>query len=261
MAENTMGKALFLERFYLYRERFFENKVAGSVTGFANPCFGYLLSGSGTFVAQDRTIPLSMGDLVFIPNGQIYTSYWTADPECSFYSLNFELASPAASRQLFTFSALHAPELLPLMDRMYRESRDGDKTGFSALGAFYDLLAYAQSRMEMARRPGDSAIRAAIDEIEKNSDKDIPVPMLAKLCCLSESRFYEVFRASTGYTPTQYKNLMRVRRVETLLMQGDHSVEEICELTGFASPSYLRRVYRRFTGTTPKETRSRRRSI
>lgn len=261
MAENTMGKQLFLEGFYLYRAHFLENRVAGSLTGFANPCFGYILSGSATFVAKDRTIPLSVGDLVFIPKGQIYTSYWVADPECSFYSLNFELASPAASRQLFAFSALHAPELLPLMDRMYRESRDAKKTGYSALGAFYDFMAYAQAHMEKARRPGDSAVRAAIDEIEKNSDKDIPVPQLAKLCCLSESRFYEVFREATGYTPTQYKNLIRVRRVETLLMQGKHSLEEICELTGFASPSYLRRIYRQFTGMTPKETRNRSRSM
>ncbi|MBQ2707696.1 MAG: hypothetical protein IJF67_05470, partial [Clostridia bacterium] len=49
-----------------------------------------ILKGSARLQCGDRTLPLSVGELLFIPQGCIYESEWFADGEdCILYSVGF----------------------------------------------------------------------------------------------------------------------------------------------------------------------------
>ncbi len=255
MITRSFDKSHFLSKCYIFKSIRNIGYTAGSVLGFPNPCFGYIISGRSIFVASDRTIELFPGDLVFIPKGQIYTSYWTADPTLVFYSLNFEFASEKATRFMYEFSKIHVPELLSLFDELFDALHKDMPNDYLAHAKFYEILSAVDKKFTKAAMPRESEIRAAVEYIEANSEKEISVPYLSKLCCMSESKFYTLFKKTVGYTPTDYKNLIKVRKAETLIVQGKLTLEEICDRCGFSSPSYLRRVYRKFTGKTPKEMR------
>lgn len=244
----------FLSKCFIFKSERTDSYVAGSTIGFLNPCFGYILSGRSKFVASDREFDLFPGDLVFIPKGQIYTSYWYPEPVLEFYSLNFEFVSEKATRYMYEFSKIHVPELLETFDSFYGNTMKKGND-YASLSEFYSILSYVDSKFQRATMPRESEIRPAVDYIEANCEKEISVPHLSKLCCMSESKFYSVFKSTVGYTPTDYKNLLKVRRAETLILQGKLTLEEICGICGFSSPSYLRRIYRKFTGKTPKESR------
>lgn len=255
MIHYDLDKSHFLSKCYLFKTVRNDGYTAGSALGFPNPCFGYIISGSSIFTASDRTIELFPGDLVFIPKGQIYTSVWTADPLLKFYSLNFEFVSEKATRFMYEFSKIHDFGLLPLFDELYEAISNDCPKDFVGQSKFYEILSAVDGKFAKAVMPRESEIRAAVEYIEKNSNVDISVPFLSKLCCMSESKFYTLFKRTVGYTPTDYKNLIKVRKAEAMIVQGQLTLEEICDRCGFSSPSYLRRVYRRFTGKTPKETR------
>ncbi len=227
---------------------------AGSSLGFPNPCFGYITNSGGVFVAENNTIELFPGDLVFIPKGQIYTSHWFPNPTLEFYSLNFEFTSETSTRYMYEFSKIHIPQLLHIFQRMY-ENISNNTANYQFLSDFYAILAEAEKHFKKAKLPTYGDIAAALDYIETNSNDEIKVPFLAKLCCMSESKFYARFKESVGYTPTDYKNLIKVRKAEVLISNGQLTLEDICSQCGFSSPSYLRRIYRKFTGKTPTETR------
>lgn len=251
---NNLNKSHFTSKCSIYKHLREYDFTAGSSTGFPNPCFGYILCGSSRFVSSDREIPLEKYDLVFIPKGQIYTSHWHADPNVEFYSLNFEFMSPIASRNMFEFSKVHAPELKPYLDRLFTILQtEDDSCGYESFACFYKVLDYASKHLKKARADTVGEVAVAVDYIESHSNGEIRVADLARMCCMSESKFYSCFKATTGYTPTDYKNLMKVRRVEELISYNELTLEQVCEECGFSSPSFLRRIYRKFTGMTPSE--------
>jgi len=71
---------------------------------------------------------------------------------------------------------------------------------------------------------------------------------------MSSSRFYEVFREAIGESPINYKNRIRVAHAKMLIQEGK-TLDEVCELLHFSSPSFLRRMMKKFLGITPKEAK------
>jgi AraC-like DNA-binding protein len=63
-------------------------------------------------------------------------------------------------------------------------------------------------------------------------------------------------RQTTRMTFTEYVNQYRVQQAKLLLRQ-QRSVTEACFSSGFESLSYFNRVFRRATGTSPREFKSR----
>lgn len=59
----------------------------------------------------------------------------------------------------------------------------------------------------------------------------------------------------TGMTPSEYINQIRVEHAAHLLRSGERSVEDICDVCGFANTSYFYRLFRQQYGTTPRRYR------
>ena len=59
-----------------------------------------------------------------------------------------------------------------------------------------------------------------------------------------------------GIAPTELINRIRIQAAEEMLAKTDLTISEIAYRTGFNDPKYFSRVYKRFAGCTPSETRS-----
>ncbi len=100
-----------------------------------------------------------------------------------------------------------------------------------------------------------SKLRQVTDYIHDNLSQDLPLVELAQMTGLSTSRFKCLFKQSTGLSPHQYVIQQRVERAKRLLATTALTIREVAIEVGFADQSHLARLFRRMTGSTPKEYR------
>ena len=109
-------------------------------------------------------------------------------------------------------------------------------------------------RIATLRRPS-RAVRRAIEFIEANLAGDIRLTDIAAAAGQSLFHFSRTFRAATGLTPHRYLTLARVQRVRALLLDSDRSLAAIADEAGFSDQSHMSKVFKNWTGSTPKRFR------
>ncbi len=67
--------------------------------------------------------------------------------------------------------------------------------------------------------------------------------------------FISNFRQHTGRTPTQYITSIRITNAYTLLANVSYSIQEIAALVGYEDALYFSRIFKKYTGYSPREYR------
>jgi AraC family transcriptional activator FtrA len=80
---------------------------------------------------------------------------------------------------------------------------------------------------------------------------------LARDAHLSVRQFSRRFTAATGSSPGRWLIRQRIDASLPLLEQGQHGIEEVGRMVGFASPAAFRRHFRRILGVSPSTYRQR----
>ncbi|WP_244641186.1 helix-turn-helix domain-containing protein [Allosediminivita pacifica] len=78
---------------------------------------------------------------------------------------------------------------------------------------------------------------------------------LSQVVGLSEGWFCHAFKKSTGKTPLQWQQEMRIAMVKECLLCSDVTLAEIALRHDFSDQGHLTRVFRRYEGTTPSAWR------
>ena len=100
-------------------------------------------------------------------------------------------------------------------------------------------------------------LKRTLDYIHEQSTGELHLQELARLCCLSSSQFSKSFRLSVGVTPYQFVLQVKMKTAETLLRAKHLSIGEIAQATGFKSQQHFAFAFRRITGYSPSDYRSR----
>jgi AraC-like DNA-binding protein len=97
----------------------------------------------------------------------------------------------------------------------------------------------------------------ARDTMDREFERPLAVPALARAAHVSPAHFSRQFRATFGETPHRYLQRRRVERAMELLRETDRPVTEICLDVGFNSPGTFTRTFRQIVGEPPSEYRTR----
>ena len=127
------------------------------------------------------------------------------------------------------------------------------------LGVYiYSTLNWHSARSAAISAKGGvpQAIRAAIDYLDAHTETAIPVEFLAKMTNLSKPYFQFLFKKHTGTTPHQYHLAKRIGLAREKLAFGGLNVRTVSEECGFDNPESFHRAFRKATGLTPGEYRS-----
>ena len=74
---------------------------------------------------------------------------------------------------------------------------------------------------------------------------------LAKITCMSYSKFRKIFKEYTGFAPSQYIQEVRITMAKELLTNTSKSIKEIAIELGYENKDYFFTVFKKVTGNTP----------
>lgn len=91
--------------------------------------------------------------------------------------------------------------------------------------------------------------------MQEHLRETIPLKTLASIAGLSPFYFSHAFKVSFGLPPKRYFMKMKAERAKELLSTTNLPIGEIALELGFSEHSSLTALFRKMTGTTPKEYR------
>ena len=121
-----------------------------------------------------------------------------------------------------------------------------------------DKLTYtasAYSAAEAVNREPELILQVRALVEQHLEDGEYGVEQLAQNLCMERTGLYKKLTALTDTTPVAFIRSIRLHRAAALLQEGKQSVNEIAELTGFSSPSYFTKCFKKEFGVLPSEYR------
>ncbi|ANY67402.1 hypothetical protein BBD42_13650 [Paenibacillus sp. BIHB 4019] len=103
-----------------------------------------------------------------------------------------------------------------------------------------DMIAFAQRMEQLAEELPISA--AVFEELYRES-------------CFADSHFRTLFEEQLGMAPHFYFTSLRLSRASQLLLDTEHTVQEISSLCGYEDAEYFSRLFRQHEGMMPQEFR------
>ena len=100
-----------------------------------------------------------------------------------------------------------------------------------------------------------SPVQKCIVCIDADLTQDLSLGNLAKLQNISAAYLSALFRKETGQTLTDFVNHKRIEQAKKLLIKTDLQIQTIAQHCGILDIHYFSRVFKKYTGQTPKEYR------
>lgn len=98
-------------------------------------------------------------------------------------------------------------------------------------------------------------MKKAVQYIAKHYAQPLTLEEVAKAVHLNPSYFSTLFKQSLGLSFREYLNMVRVEESKRLLTGTDYSIIDIAIATGFENQSYFSKVFKKYTGMTPRQFR------
>ncbi|MDV6251906.1 AraC family transcriptional regulator [Vibrio sp. EA2] len=109
------------------------------------------------------------------------------------------------------------------------------------------------SAFETSRKESRFDLEVIDRYIEQNLSHKISVAQLAGRVFLGESQFHCLFKEQMGITPHQYVLGKRIDMARELINQGQLSLGQIAEFTGFSNQSTFTHTFTRLQGLSPSQ--------
>src|SRR5205807_7076279 len=100
-------------------------------------------------------------------------------------------------------------------------------------------------------------LRKAKDRMDREFDRPLDVPALARSAAMSTAHFSRSFRAAFGESPYSYLMTRRIERAKALLRGGDMSVTDACFAVGCTSLGSFSTRFTELVGEPPSAYRAR----
>ena len=132
----------------------------------------------------------------------------------------------------------------------------GDIVGLTRLNAQMVLDFTKRVESEKCGIHNSKPVRQVRDYVLVHIGEAITTEALAKECGMNRTYLCERFTEETGMTLGQYVTQTKIEEAKRLMDITQKSIAEIAEYLGYSSQSHFQRVFKKVTGITPGEYRS-----
>jgi len=122
------------------------------------------------------------------------------------------------------------------------------------------LLAFLVDRIGLKENAADDEsdlIKRILIHLQEHAAEPITVSQVASTFGYSAGRFSHIFNERVGCSFTRYVNNLRCYHAKRMLAESDLPLIDVATACGFSSMRTFHRVYKTFTGETPRAAQSR----
>ncbi|ACX62775.1 MULTISPECIES: AraC family transcriptional regulator [Bacillales] len=240
----------------------------------------YLLSGERIYFIKDRSYRVRAGDLVFVDRNAVHKTLDSGRPDHDRLVLyiNPELFAdlavpPELAEGLKEPFGWDVPILrLPSPASEAVERMVGDmvnemihpQAGSSWLLRHRTvellLFAYRSRHLGMVRSADTEPVlhpktQAVVRYLNDNYRQALTLPEVAEAFRISPHYLSRLFKQTTGFTFSDYLNLLRVKEAQRLLRESDDSITDIAWRSGFSNFSHFGKMFKRTVQLSPRAYR------
>jgi AraC family transcriptional regulator len=138
--------------------------------------------------------------------------------------------------------------------RLYRQSLAGSLTTLSLQESLVEIVTRTLGTCLVKETMAPQWLARVIEVIQARFTERITLEELSREADVHPVHLSRVFKARMGTSMTSYVHRLRVEYVARLMAERQcDSLAEIAQRSGFADQSHLCRVFKRITGSTPRE--------
>lgn len=213
--------------------------------------------GSAEVMTDNNLYGLSEGYCVFIRSGAVHYIKAESDSVISVMKIESQLISAE-------FGTL-AP-ICPLLENKYdvsdtfekirQEISNGEKyyeVICSGLALALTAEIFRSEKTSSAENSSGSGAYKKLLRLISERFADITFDEAAEIMCFSKPYFSKYFRRMSGMTFSEYLNIVRVSEAVKMLSKGGMSAGETAVAAGFGTIRSFNRVFKQYTGFTPRE--------
>lgn len=213
--------------------------------------------GSAEVMTDNNLYDLSEGYCVFIRSGAVHYIKAESDSVISVMKIDSQLISAE-------FGTL-AP-ICPLLERKYDVSEAFEKIRqeISNGEKYYEVICsglalaltaeiFRSEKTSSAENSSGSGAYKKLLRLISERFADITFDEAAEIMCFSKPYFSKYFRRMSGMTFSEYLNIVRVSEAVKMLSKGGMSAGETAVAAGFGTIRSFNRVFKQYTGCTPRD--------
>ena len=119
------------------------------------------------------------------------------------------------------------------------------------------MILYYTRRVERVRlgKNPSKLLMQVTNYVQHNLSRPLDVDALAKSLFISRTHLASKFKQETGMTLTDFILGEKIEEAKRLLRYSDKSLTLIADYLGFSSQSHFTRIFKKYSGQTPREYR------
>ena len=209
-----------------------------------------LLEGSFSCGKDNKTV--YPGNVVIFHPGEPFTRR-VIEP-ITFLSIHFESNLSKNENKAFPREILNFIN----KDRIISTANLMQKTNSKPMLNHYltDILYQYTIESSQSSNSTNDIVDRAISIIESLQLSEINALYLSQALNISHAHLINLFKSHMGKTPVEYITDLKLQKAKSLLIDTEHTVQEISEMCGFASLYYFSRVFKAKVGSPPSTFRS-----
>ncbi|WP_419785717.1 AraC family transcriptional regulator [Pseudodesulfovibrio sp.] len=227
-----------------------------------------MVTGRTTFLLEGTPHKASAGQLVFIPKDSVHAC--NPDPASNMTYYLFHVGGPwleSVAAEVFgpefrpvAFPpVVDDPELYAFLDKLVQAIREGrdrlEKEELLVRGLADLAVRHAISGTSREHGEPGEAVRIVRDRLAADPSAPATLDDLAQAAGVSRYHLLRVFQDAMGMPPHAYHNQLRVDLAKRLLAEG-LDISRVAAEAGFADQSHFTRVFKQYTGATPRQYRA-----
>jgi len=253
-------ESIAMERTSLqFCEQFDDKSCIWNFQRHSHPYFEFIffLEGKANIEAGEDSLDVALFDVLVYPPGLPHIDHLDLDHRQEIICLWADLGSCATFDHAILLSD-HRGAFRQLFEAIYIEFTRNRPFAQEVISCQLRTLVWLlRQHFAEPLTATQTQVERCLNYIHENYARDFPVELLAKQVYVSPSYLFRIFRKKTGMTPVRYRNLVRLDKAKLLLLDRALKMEEIAERVGFEDAKYFARVFKRETGTSPSDFRSR----